>query len=108
MMEAYSVRVTYADSRKLSYYAWASYEKHELFISSSTRLVNFSKAALLDSAELATQFRDVIIARQHKKGHMDFEAQVLQVRANYKGFAESIEKEEMSTFSARLQRRSHY
>lgn len=92
-MDAYSVRVTYADSSKLDYHAWCSYEKNELFIGASARLVNFSRTAHLDSLELATQFRDAIIARQHKNGHMDFEAEVEQVRANYKGFAESIQKD---------------
>jgi hypothetical protein len=90
-MDAYSVRVTYADSSKLDYHAWCSYEKNELFIGASSRLVNFSRAAHLDSLELASQFRDAIIARQHKKGHIDFEAEVQQVRAEYKGFTESIE-----------------
>jgi hypothetical protein len=92
-MEAYSVRVTCADSKKLDYYAWSSYEKHELFVGASSRLVNFSKAAHLDSPELANQFRDAIITRQHKKGHTDFDAEVVEVWSNSKGFSETIEKD---------------
>jgi hypothetical protein len=47
-MDAYSVRVTYADSSKLDYHAWSSYEKNELFIGVESRLENFSRAAHLD------------------------------------------------------------
>lgn len=89
-MEAFTVQVTEADSSRLEYHAWVSYEKHELFISPSGRMVNMFSAANLDSLELATQFRDAIIARQFKVGHRDFKAEVQMVRSTHKGFAESI------------------
>lgn len=92
-MEAYSVRVTYADSSKLDFYAWASYEKNELFVGASARLVNFAKAVHLDSEELAMQYRDAIIDKQRKKGHSDFEAEVEQIWSRDNDFAKSIEND---------------
>jgi hypothetical protein len=92
-MDAFSVRVTYADGNRLGLHTWGYYERYELFVGASSRFVHALKAAHIDSFELATQFRDAIVAREHGKGDLDFEAEVEEVSANYQGFAESIEKD---------------
>ncbi|MEC4749220.1 hypothetical protein [Methylomicrobium sp. Wu6] len=92
-MNAFAVRITYADSSRLGWNASAHYEKHELFVGASSRYVHALDAAHLDTHELATQFRDAIVAREHGKGHLDFEAEVEEVWSSRQGFSDSIEKD---------------
>lgn len=92
-MNAFAIRVTYADSERLDWNAFAHYEKHELFVGASSRFVHVLKAAKISSFELAVQFRDAIVAREHKKGHLDFDAEVEETWSNRERFVESVEQD---------------
>jgi hypothetical protein len=90
-MEAFSIHVHHTG--KLNFHNWAYFDKNELSVSASGRLVHRGNGVLLESRELAEQYKDAITARRIKSGDREFDAEVECVSGSYPEFSESIKKD---------------
>ena len=90
-MEAFSIHVHHTG--KLNFHNWTYFDKNELSVSASGRLVHRGNGVLLESRELAEQYKDAITARRIKSGDREFDAEVECVSGSYPEFSESIKKD---------------
>jgi len=87
-MEAFSIHVSHSD--KLNFHNWSYFEKNELSVSVSGRLVHALDGVHLESRELAEQYKDAIKARRIKSGDREFDAEVVRVSSPHPAFSESV------------------
>lgn len=90
-MEAFSIHVNHSD--KLNFHNWSYFDKNELSVSVSGRLVHATDGVHLVSRELAEQYKDAITARRIKSGDEEFDAEVVCVSSSRPDFIESIAKD---------------
>lgn len=87
-MEAFSIYVSHSD--KLNFYNWSYFEKNELSVSVSGRLVHALAGVCLVSKELAEQYKDAIKARRIKSGDREFDAEVICISGSNPSFVKSV------------------
>lgn len=85
-LKAYAVKVIMTD--KLNFNTFVLYEKNELFVTKAGRLGRFE--ALIETKELAEQFKDELTKRRIKSGDKGFEAEVIQVSSSGEKFQNQI------------------
>jgi len=87
-MEAFRIKVIQTEN--LNFHNHSYYEKGELSVSVSGRLVHQTNCALLESFELAEHYKNAIHARHLKNGDKFFEAEIEKIASPSTTFSKQV------------------